>query len=525
MHKNLVGLGLRTEHFNHLLEKPKTGIGWFEIITENFTDTAGAPLYVLEQLRKDYPVAFHGVALSIGSVDGARREHLQRIRELSERIEPFQVSDHFCFARFGSRQYHELLPLPRTAAMAARVIANIRQVQDFLKRQLVLENISAYLEYPHNEMSEAEFINYVAEKSGCGVLLDVNNIYVNAANFRYNARRAILAFDPKHIVQYHLAGFTDLDTHLFDTHAETVHAPVRQLFRETRHHLGERRFSVERDDKIPTFGRLERETLSLAALSPQPMPKRFLSPAPAYLPAGDFRRRRGLRHEKDWQRRIYDKEGSKAERSAGSLTVKAAREVYRNAYNIRFTGALHDKFGHLAAFMTERALERLFADYVKETPSVHEDLGAYGASLPDFLKKKLPQRSYLADAARLDLLRYELFHRTVRPAKKEILRQKVKLQGACLWRSNFTLFSGARNGRLHKAPGKPRKKAQYAIVYRKAFAVHERVLSVAQYDFVAALEKGARVPTLLAQAESARTMTAIEIRQLFEVLGLEGVLV
>ncbi|MFZ5630154.1 MAG: DUF692 family multinuclear iron-containing protein [Spirochaetota bacterium] len=524
MQKNLIGLGLRTEHFNYLLKKPKTGIGWFEIITENFTDTGGAPLYVLEQLRKDYPVAFHGVALSIGSVNGVSLKHLHRIRELSERIEPFQVSDHFCFARFGDRQYHELLPLPRTQAMAERVIRNISRVQEYLKRQLVLENISAYLEYPHNDMSEAEFINYIAEKSGCGVLLDINNVYVNAANFRYNARRAILAFDPKHVVQYHLAGFTDLDTHLFDTHAEAVHAPVRQLFRETRYHLGERRFSVERDDKIPTFGRLERETLSLAALSPQQMPKRFLSPAPGHLPAGDFRTRRGLQRETDWQRRIYDKEGSRAERSAGSLTVKAARKVYRNAYDIRFTGALRDKFKHLADFLPEPALGRLFAAYVQDTPSVHEDLGAYGASLPHFLKKKLPQRSYLADAARLDLLRYELFHRTVRPAKKDILRQKVKLQGACLWQSNYTLFAGARNGRLHKAPGKPQKKAQYAIVYRKAFAVHERMLSTAQYDLVTALESGARIPVLVAQAEAKGTMTASEIKQLFEILGLEGVL-
>jgi uncharacterized protein (UPF0276 family) len=523
MNKNLIGLGLRTGHFNYLLEKPKTGIGWFEIITENFTDTEGAPLYVLEQLRKDYPVAFHGVALSIGSVDGIRREHLKRIRRLIERIEPFQISDHFCFSRFGSRQYHELLPLPRTQAMAERVIRNIATVQDFLQRQLVLENISAYLEYPDNEMSDAEFINYVAEKSGCGVLLDINNVYVNAANFRYNARRAILAFDPKHVVQYHLAGFTDLDTHLFDTHAEKVHAPVRQLFRETRYHLGERRFSVERDDKIPAFGRLERETLSLAALSPCPMPKRFLSTAPGYLPLGEFRRSKNLKPETDWQRRIYENEGAKGGRSAGSLTVKAARKVYQNAYEIRFTSALRDKFKHLAAFLPERALERLFAAYAKETPSVHEDLGAYGASLPGFLKKKLPQKAYLADAARLDLLRYELFHAAVVPTTKDILQQKVQLYGARLWRSNFTLFTGTRNGRLQAVPGKPRKKAQHAMVYRKAFAVHERPLSVAQYDFVAALEKGARVPTLLEQADSAGTMTVVEIRQLFEVLGLEGV--
>ncbi|GAB4426553.1 MAG: hypothetical protein OHK0011_08140 [Turneriella sp.] len=525
MQKNLIGLGLRTEHFNYLLKKPKTGIGWFEIITENFTDTGGAPLYVLEQLRKDYPIAFHGVSLSIGSVNGVSLRHLQRIRELSERIEPFQISDHFCFARFGDRQYHELLPLPRTQAMAERVISNISKVQEFLKRQLVLENISAYLEYPHNEMSEAEFINYVAAKSGCGVLLDINNVYVNAANFRYNARRAILSFDPKHVVQYHLAGFTDLDTHLFDTHAENVHAPVRQLFRETRHHLGERRFSVERDDKIPTFKRLERETLSLAALSPRPMPRRFVSTAPAYLPLGELRRQKNLKPETDWQRRIYEKDGAKGERSAGSLTVKAARRVYRNAYAIRFTGALRDKFKHLADFLPEPALGRLFAAYVKDTPSVHEDLGAYGASLPDFLQKKLPQRTYLADVARLDLLRYELFHRTVRPAKKDILREKVRLQGACLWQSNYTLFAAARHGRLHKVAGKPRAKAQYAIVYRKAFAVHECILSGAQYFLAAALAKGARIPALLHRAEAKGTITAAEIQQLFEVLGLEGVLV
>jgi uncharacterized protein (UPF0276 family) len=524
MQENLIGLGLRTEHFNYLLEKPKTGIGWFEIITENFTDTDGAPLYVLEQLRKDYPVAFHGVALSIGSVDGIRREHLKRIRRLIERIEPFQISDHFCFSRFGPRQYHELLPLPRTQAMAEHVIRNIAAVQDFLRRQLVLENISAYLEYPHNEMSEAEFINYVAEKSGCGVLLDINNLYVNAANFRYNARRAILAFDPKHVVQYHLAGFTDLNTHLFDTHAENVHAPVRQLFRETRYHLGERRFSVERDDNIPAFKRLEREALSLAALSPRPMPKRFLDARIALLPRGELKRLDDLQRETDWQRRIYETKAARGERSAGSLTVKAAHKVYQNAYRIRFTAALRDKFKHLAEFLPERVLERLFADYVEETPSTHEDLGAYGASLPDFLRKKLPQKSYLSDVARLDLLRYELFHAFVPQTPKDVMQGKVRLHGARLWQSPFTLFRTARSGKLHAVTNAPQKKAQYAIIYRKAFAVHECLLSAPQYAFAAALEKGARIPALLSKAESAGTMTAVETRQLFEVLGLAGVL-
>jgi len=525
MQKNLVGLGLRTEHFNHLLKKPKTGIGWFEIITENFTDTGGAPLYVLEQLRRDYPVAFHGVALSIGSVDGIRREHLQRIRALAERIEPFQVSDHFCFARFGTRQYHELLPLPRTAAMARRVIANIQKVQDFLQRRLVLENISAYSEYPHNEMSEAEFINYVAEKSGCGVLLDINNLYVNAANFRYNARRAILAFDPKHVVQYHLAGFTDLDTHLFDTHAESVHAPVRQLFRETRYHLGERRFSVERDDKIPSFARLERETLSLSALAPKPMPKRFLRAQLNYLPLRELRPSQNLNREKKWQRQIYEKISLTGERGAGTLTAKAARQVYRNAYDIRFTAALRDKFKYLAAFVNEAELKRLFSAYVAANPSQHEDLGAYGASLPAFLLKKLPQKLYLADVARLDLLRYELFHLAMLPDKKDILQQKVKLHGARLWQSNYTLFSRARHDRLQPVSGKPRKSAQYAIVYRKAFAVHELILSAAQYDFTQALANGAGIPPLLRQAEQRGSMTAHETRRLFAVLGLKGVLI
>lgn len=524
MEKSLIGLGLRARHFDYLLRRPRTGIGWFEIITENFTDTGGAPLYVLEHIRKDYPVAFHGVALSIGSVDGVSQHHLKKIRALAERIEPFQISDHFCFSRYGRRQYHELLPLPRTLAMARRVIQNIQMAQDFLKRRLVFENISAYTEHPANEMSEAEFINTIATHSGCGVLLDINNLFVNATNFRFNARRALLAFDPQHVVQYHLAGFTDMKTHLLDTHAERVHAPVRRLFREARYHLGERRFSIERDEKIPSFGRLEQETTMLAGLTPARMPQRFLTQPVQYSHEPRITDVGNLKREQNWQRNFYTLPVLKKEKPAGFLTTKVARQVYRDAYYIRLAAALKDKFKTVAALLNDKEREQLFAAYIETAYSCQEDLSAYGSTLAGFLRKEFPQRPYLADAAKLDLLRYELFHLEVKPTKIAVLKKKVALYAARLWQSNYTIL--APNGKLlpktdaHKITKIP----QFAIIYRVGFAVEQRLLSKAQYRFAAALRKPNRVQKLLREAEKNNQLTAPEVRALFRILGIAGVL-
>lgn len=494
-----IGLGLRARHFNYLLKNPQTKINWFEAITENFINSEGAPLYVLKKIREQYPVALHGVALSIGSADGVRMEHLRKIKALADQVEPFQVSDHLCFSRSGRRQYHELLPLPFTEAMARSLIENIDRVQNFLSRPLVLENISAYARYPLNEMGEAHFLNYVAQKSGCKLLLDINNIYVNAANFRFNARHFLLAIDPRHVAQYHLAGFTDLGTHLFDTHAEKIHAPVLTLYREAKFHIGERPVSLERDDKIPHFRALQNEIIRTAALKKKEIPARFRKTVvPAYPALVDPQR--SLKREIIWQRTVFDRTPGKSELAAGYLTPRGVQRVYYTGYRLRLTEALEDKFSRLRKHMGKSHFAALARQFIAATPSTDEDLGMYGQTLPGYLRKT--GKPVLAGYARLDITRFELFHLKLPKAVTGILSRKVTLSPAI------------------RVLAKPAP----VVLYREAFAVRERQLTGAELAFLSALKKPIKITALLERAERENRLSAASVKQLFRILGLPGLL-
>ncbi len=503
-----------------MLRQPTVKVGWFEAITENFINTEGAPLFVLEQIRSRFPVALHGVALSIGSVDGVRADHLKKIARLAARIDPFQISDHLCFSRFGARQYHELLPLPRTKTMAARIVQNIDLVQTYLKRTLVLENISAYREYPQNEMPEPEFLNLIASRSGCRLLLDINNIFVNAANFRFNARRYVRAIDPKHVAQYHLAGYTDLGTHLFDTHAESVHAPVVRLFREARFHLGERPYSLERDDRIPDFRSLERETLRLQTMTPLQMPKRFdLPPAPDEK-ARIAATKSSPQAERLWQKQIYSHRPRSDEPVAGTLSPAGALRVYREAYAIRLGSAIRSRYPLLTSAVGAARMKALLQSYVKTHESTHEDLSLYARDLPAYLKLS-PRHS---DLAHLDRMLFDLFHAHVPVGTPDLFARRVRLSSAAgMWQSAFTLVR-VRRGRPHILQ-KPKRDPQYLLCYRRQFAVEVKMLTPGQYMLAERLAKPCALSPLLAEAENKNWLPAREVRDLFRVLGLPGVLV
>jgi len=519
--KNLVGLGLRTEHFKFLLSTPQTGIGWFEAITENFIDTAGAPLHALTEIRKLYPVALHGVALSIGSVDGVRREHLKKIRDLAERIEPFQISDHFCFSRFGREDYHELLPLPLTHAMAKRVVQNIDAAQSYLKRALVFENISAYAEYPHNEMSEVEFLNLVAEKSDCKILLDINNVFVNATNFRYNARRFVRGINPAHVAGYHLAGFTDLATHLFDTHAAKISSPVLQLYREARYHIGDKPVSLERDAAIPAFRVLEREILRAQSRTPKPMTARYV----AEMVSGGTTTRNHLKEETRWQKTIYARKAERGERAAGSLTPLGAQKVYRIAHALRHTQALEEKYFLLKELLGEKVFQRLAQKYIATHTPTHADLGRYGELLPQFVQKQMPRKPYLAELARLELARYNLYCQALAASSADLFAAKVRLsENVYLWQSATTLFKNTTAVDLQLAK-RPIKVPQYVFLYRRAFAVEAKILSRAEFDFVAGIARPLLLADYLATAEARQQIAAASVKKLFRILALPGILV
>jgi uncharacterized protein len=252
------GLGLRTEHYEAVLNEPHA-IDWLEIITENYLVPGGKPLHYLERIRRRFPLVMHGVSLSIGSTDPIDLEYLAQVRTLAARIEPHWISDHLCWTGIEGRNLHDLLPLPYTEEALASVVERVGQVQDALGRQILLENVSSYLTYRASDMSEWEFLREVAERADCAILLDINNIYVSSVNHGFDPLAYLQAMPRERVRQFHLAGHSDLGGHLIDTHDHPIVEPVWDLYCAAVAQFGAVPTMIERDDNIPSLSELVAE--------------------------------------------------------------------------------------------------------------------------------------------------------------------------------------------------------------------------------------------------------------------------
>ena len=259
------GVGLRTEHYD-VITREWPRMDWFEAISENFMDSGGQPLQILEAIRRRYPVALHGVSLSIGSADPLDQRYLARLKALADRIDPEIVSDHLCWTGVDGENLHDLLPLPFTEEAVRHVAGRVQQVQEFLGRRLLLENVSTYVTYRHSTMPEWEFLTAVAERSGCGILLDLNNIYVNAYNHQLDPSRYLDDIPGELVGQFHLAGHTDFGTYLFDTHSRPVIDAVWALYEKALRRWGSVATLIEWDEDIPPFPRLAEEAEKARAI-------------------------------------------------------------------------------------------------------------------------------------------------------------------------------------------------------------------------------------------------------------------
>ena len=244
------GLGLRPDHYGTVLET-RPPVDWFEIISENYLVPGGKPLHYLDRIRAMYPMVMHGVSLSIGSSDPLSTEYLSGLKRLAERVEPEWVSDHLCWTGVDGRNLHDLLPLPYTEEAIAHVAGRVCRVQEYLGRQILLENVSSYVTYADSCVSEWEFLSAVAERADCHILLDVNNVYVSAHNHGFDARTYIEGVPPERVRQIHLAGHSHNGSLIIDTHDHPVPDPVWALYGETVAHLGPVSTMIERDDDIP----------------------------------------------------------------------------------------------------------------------------------------------------------------------------------------------------------------------------------------------------------------------------------
>lgn len=246
------GIGLRTPHYGHVLST-NPEVDWFEVISENYLDTGGRPRYVLEQVAERYPIVMHGVSLSIGSTDPLDRSYLSKLGELARQTRAVIVSDHLCWTGVGGRNTHDLLPMPYTDEALRHTIDRARTVSDILERPIVLENPSSYAEFSNSTISEWEFLAEVASSADCGILLDVNNVYVSAFNHGFDAKEYIDVMPADRVVQYHLAGHSNMGTHIIDTHDDHVLDAVWELYDYACERIGLRSTLVEWDARIPEF--------------------------------------------------------------------------------------------------------------------------------------------------------------------------------------------------------------------------------------------------------------------------------
>lgn len=247
-----MGVGLRTPHFPHILAHGP-GVDWFEIISENFIGHHGYARHVLETVARQVPVAMHGVSLSIGSTDALDMAYLAALKQLAGEIGPAWISDHLCWTGVASHNTHDLLPLPLTEACLAHVAGRVRQVQDYLERPLILENPSSYVAFRASQMPEWEFLGRLAEETGCGLLLDVNNVHVSAFNHGFDAADYIRRLPHERIVQLHLAGPSDCGDLLVDTHDAPVPDAVWRLYALAQQLTGGVSTLLEWDANIPPY--------------------------------------------------------------------------------------------------------------------------------------------------------------------------------------------------------------------------------------------------------------------------------
>jgi hypothetical protein len=252
------GLGLRADHYETIFaERPR--VDWFEALTENYLVPGGRPLHNLMRVRELYPVALHGVSLSIGSTAPLDRDYLTQVRDLAARLEPAWISDHLCWTGVAGHNTHDLLPLPYTAEALRHVAARVRDVQDFLGRRILLENVSSYVAFRDSALTEWDFLRELAREADCLLLLDVNNVYVSSVNHEFDPKEYLRAIPVERVQQMHLAGHQNHGDYLIDTHDHPVPDPVWELYAEAVRRFGPVATMIERDANIPPLADLVRE--------------------------------------------------------------------------------------------------------------------------------------------------------------------------------------------------------------------------------------------------------------------------
>ena len=494
------GLGLRTQHYADFLAR-KQPLDWLEIITDNYLIDGGKPLAVLDAIRRDYPVAMHGVAMSIGASQGVDVPYLQRVKVLADRIEPLWVSDHLCWTGPGPEQLHDLYPLPYTDESARHVIAQIRHAQDVLGRRLVLENVSSYVRYRQDSASEWQFLAHIAEEADCLLLVDVNNIYVSSVNHGFDSLTYLQALPAHRVQQIHLAGHSDNGDHIIDTHDHPVAQPVWDLYAQACQRFGAVAAMIERDDHIPpladlldelaTARRIAAETLA----SPEPATAAVMPLAPAVdpLPLAAV------------QRHFADQVLAGAlPQATPDDPVTGRLPIYHHAYRARLAEVLADTYAKTFLYMGSDSFDVHARAFAVAHPPQTRSLNRYGEGLVEALRVQYPDNPELHELAQLDCdlrTRFDsadvtTLETAAAQASDTWTTRPGVLHPSALLRTITTNVVGVWNA-IHTDDDVPEAVAMSApatlLVWRKGHQPHFRTLDTAESAWVQAMHAGASV--------------------------------
>lgn len=494
------GLGLRTQHYADFLAR-KQPLDWLEIITDNYLIDGGKPLAVIDAIRRDYPVAMHGVAMSIGASQGVDVPYLQRVKALADRIEPLWVSDHLCWTGPGPEQLHDLYPLPYTDESARHVIAQIRRAQDVLGRRLVLENVSSYIRYRHDSASEWQFLAHIAQVADCLLLVDVNNIYVSSVNHGFDPLTYLHALPAHRVQQIHLAGHSDNGDHIIDTHDHPVAPPVWDLYAQACQRFGAVAAMIERDDHIPPLA----ELLDEMAIARRVAAEHVAPPEPVAITSITLAPTADLTGLAAVQRHFADRVLANAlppEMPEDLITGRLP--IYHHAYRARLAEVLADTYAKTCLYMGSDTFEAHARDYAVAHPPRTRSLNRYGEGLVGTLRAAYPDNPELHELAQLDWDLRTRFDSADVPTLETAAAQASDtwttrpgvLHPSALLRAIMTNVVGVWNA-IHTDDDVPEAVALPApatlLVWRKGHQPHFRTLDAAEAAWVQALHAGASV--------------------------------
>ncbi|MGK5044804.1 MNIO family bufferin maturase [Janthinobacterium sp. GB4P2] len=396
----LAGVGLRAAHYHDFLAR-RPRVGWLEVHTENYLQPSGWDSHVLHALRQDYPLSLHGVGLGLGSARGFSEAHLQRVRAVVERIEPALVSEHLCWGAVAQRQLNDLLPLALNGAALDLLCARVGRVQEVLKRPILLENVSTYLRFADDAMSEAQFLAELARRSGCGLLLDINNLYVNQCNHGEDALTAMQSIAPGSVGELHLGGHLLTPHAVIDHHGAAVADPVWDLYAAALLRFGAIPTLVEWDTHIPPLdillGEADKAQAMLARHVPQAPWQGALLAAPPAAPADTL-----VAGQQVFATALLDTMAALP--SFAGEAVAQRFSLYRGNLSATWRRTLAHAYPVVLALVGEDFFAGLARAYGRQYPSDSADLNRFGTSFADFLAAFPPvvELPYLPDMARLE---------------------------------------------------------------------------------------------------------------------------